>query len=139
MKILFIHQNFPAQFRYLAPALLAQGHDVSVLTLDSNRGSFPRISYFYYRITSTTTPKVHPWVSDFETKTIRAEACYRAAVELRKGGYHPDKIVAHPGWGETLFIKQVWPDTRLGIYCEYFYQVRGADVGFDPVFLGKIK
>lgn len=134
MKILFIHQNFPAQFRYLAPALLAQGHDVSVLTLDSNPGSFPGISYFYYRITSTTSPKVHPWVSDFETKTIRAEACYKAAVELRKDGYRPDKIVAHPGWGETLFIKQVWPNTRLGIYCEYFYQVRDADVGFDPEF-----
>jgi glycosyltransferase involved in cell wall biosynthesis len=77
---------------------------------------------------------VHPWVSDFETKTIRAEACFRAALKLRAEGFTPDVIVAHPGWGESLFLKDVWPAARLGIYCEFFYHPHGADVGFDPEF-----
>jgi glycosyltransferase involved in cell wall biosynthesis len=46
----------------------------------------------------------------------------------------PDVIVGHPGWGEPLFAKQVWPGTRLGLYAEFFYQIQGADVGFDPEF-----
>jgi len=81
-----------------------------------------------------STPNVHPWVSDFETKTIRAEACFLAALALRADGYVPDLIIAHHGWGESMFLKDVWPSARMGIYCEFFYKPVGADVGFDPEF-----
>jgi len=46
-------------------------------------------------------------------------------------------IVAHPGWGESLFLKDVWPAAKLGIYCEFFYHANGAEVGFDPEFPAK--
>ncbi|WP_200282344.1 glycosyltransferase [Rhabdochromatium marinum] len=75
-----------------------------------------------------------PWVSDFETKIIRAEACFRTLLQLRDRGITPDLILAHPGWGESLFVKDVWPQVRLGIYCEFFYHPQGADVGFDAEF-----
>ena len=86
------------------------------------------------RATHGTTAGAHPWVSDFETKTIRGEACFREAIKLRDAGFVPDVIVAHPGWGESLFLKEVWPKARLGIYCEFFYRSEGADTGFDPEF-----
>jgi glycosyltransferase involved in cell wall biosynthesis len=73
-------------------------------------------------------------VNDLETKTIRGEACFRAALKLKAEGYSPDVIVAHHGWGESLFLKDVWPQARLGIYCEFFYRSQGADTGFDPEF-----
>jgi len=73
-------------------------------------------------------------VSDFETKVIRGEACFRAALALRAQGFTPDAIVAHHGWGESLFLKDVWPQARLGVYCEFFYHAQGADTGFDPEF-----
>jgi glycosyltransferase involved in cell wall biosynthesis len=53
---------------------------------------------------------------------------------MRAKGYVPDVIIAHHGWGESLFIKEVWPRAKLAIYCEFFYHPRGADVGFDPEF-----
>jgi len=81
-----------------------------------------------------STPNVHPWVSDFETKIIRAEACFNAALQMKQQGYVPDVIVAHHGWGESLFLKEVWPHAVLGIYCEFFYHPHGADVGFDLEF-----
>ena len=90
-----------------------------------------------YAATRGTTPNVHPWVSDFETKAIRAEACFRAALKLKDQGFKPDVIVAHHGWGESLFLKEVWPEAKLGIYCEFFYHTQGADVGFDPEFPAK--
>jgi hypothetical protein len=75
-------------------------------------------------------------VSDLEIKALRAEAAYRAACHLKADGFSPDVIVAHPAWGESLFLSQVWPAARIGIYCEFFYQAQGADVGFDPEFPG---
>jgi glycosyltransferase involved in cell wall biosynthesis len=43
-------------------------------------------------------------------------------------------VVAHHGWGESMFVKEVWPDTKVGLYCEFFYKSQGADTGFDPEF-----
>ncbi len=135
MRILFIHQNFPGQFKYLAPALAAQGHQVVSMTMQKvNASEWQGVKLLPYTASRGTTPNVHPWVSDFETKTIRGEACFRAALQLKAQGFTPDVIVAHPGWGESLFLKDVWPNAKLGIYCEFFYHAQGADVGFDPEF-----
>ncbi len=144
MNILFIHQNFPGQFKFLAPALVQQGHSVLAMTMqkvptDASRvlptaANWQGVKLVPYTASRGTTPNVHPWVSDFETKTIRAEACFRAALQLREQGFTPDIIIAHPGWGESLFLKDVWPKAKLGIYCEFFYHPHGADVGFDPEF-----
>lgn len=138
MKILCVHQNFPGQFKFLAPALAAQGHDVVALTMQKvNAGEWQGLTLVPYAASRGTTPDVHPWVSDFETKTIRGEACFRAALRLKAQGFMPEVIIAHPGWGESLFLKDVWPKARLGIYCEFFYHPRDADVGFDPEFPAK--
>jgi glycosyltransferase involved in cell wall biosynthesis len=136
MKILFIHQNFPAQFKDLAPFLVARGHEVRALTMrDEKQVEWEGVKITTYGGSRSSTSGIHPWVADFETKTIRGEACFRAAMKLKAEGYTPDKIIAHHGWGESLFIKEVWPDAKLGIYCEFFYRASGADVGFDPEFL----
>lgn len=131
--ILFIHQNFPAQFRHLAPALVQKGHRVVAMTMQKVQiREWQGVKLVPYRVQRSSTPGIHPWVSDFETKTIRAEGCFRAALQLKAEGYTPDVIVAHPGWGESMFVKEIWPDATLGIYCEFYYRFRGADVGFDP-------
>ena len=49
-------------------------------------------------------------------------------------GYVPDVIFGHGGWGETLFLREVWPEARLLVYAELYYSSRGLDVGFDPEF-----
>ena len=133
MNILFIHQNFPGQFKFLAPALVKQGHTVVAMTMQKTEAKeWQGVRLAPYTATRGTTPKVHPWISDFETKTIRAEACFRAALRIRAEGLNPDLIVSHHGWGESLFLKDVWPQAKLAIYCEFYYHPRGADVGFDP-------
>lgn len=138
MNILFIHQNFPGQFKFLAPALVKRGHNVVAMTMQEIAAPvWQGVRLVRYGTTRGTTPNVHPWVSDFETKAIRGDACFRAALELRTAGFKPDVIVAHPGWGESMFLKEVWPDAKLGIYCEFFYHSEGADSGFDPEFPSK--
>jgi glycosyltransferase involved in cell wall biosynthesis len=133
MKFLFIHQNFPAQFKNIAPQLARLGHEVVALTpRDLGTENWGGVRIVNYAIHQASGTNLHRWLSDLETKTIRAEACFLAALTLKKDGFSPDRIIAHPGWGESLFLKEVWPQARLGIYCEFYYNLDGFDVGFDP-------
>ena len=140
MNILFIHQNFPGQFKFLAPALVQQGHNVQAMTMQKLATDAPGsataqgVTLIPYEPSMGSTANIHPWVVDFESKIIRAEGCFRAALKLKAKGFTPDVIIAHPGWGESLFLKEVWPDAKLGIYCEFFYHPQGADVDFDAEF-----
>jgi len=131
MNILFIHQNFPAQFKHLAPVLQKLGHDVRALAINSNPVP-ASISVYYYKPKRSSTQHLHPWLIDIESKVIRGEAIFYKALQMRDEGFNPDVIIAHPGWGESLFLKDAWPDARLGLYAEFYYQPNKNDVGFDP-------
>lgn len=134
MKTLFVHQNFPGQFKRLAPALINRpGAEVVAMCMhDRPLHDAPRV--VRYRASRSSNPAIHPWVADIESKAIRGEAAFRAALALRGEGFDPDVIVAHPGWGESLFLKEVWPRARMGLYCEFYYRTEGLDAGFDPEF-----
>lgn len=95
-------------------------------------GLWNGVQIIRYSIDGIERPNATSWLSDIEVKTIRAEACFKAALELKKSGFHPQIIVAHPAWGESLYIKEVWPQAKLGIYSEFYYRATGLDVGFDP-------
>lgn len=132
MRILFVHQNFPGQFAHLAPELARQGHEVTALAIYGV--DLPGVTRHKYAVSRGTTTNMHPWASDFETKVIRAEACAAQAETLRQSGYRPDIIVGHPGWGEMLFLRDIWPDAPQLHFLEFYYAAGGTDVGFDPEF-----
>ncbi|SHH44110.1 glycosyltransferase family 4 protein [Cognatishimia maritima] len=135
MNILFIHQNFPGQFKHLAPALVAQGHQCVALTLRVQEPTqWQGVQVLPYKIQRKQGGGMHPWLQDLDTKVIRAESCMLAALDLKKRGFMPDVIVAHPGWGEAMFLRDVWPDARIGLYYELYYQAEAGDIGFDPEF-----
>lgn len=87
-----------------------------------------------YKIARASSKDVHPWLADLETKVIRAGACYRQALAWKEKGLNPDVILAHHGWGEPMFLKDVWPDAKMGIYCELYHLDSGDSVNFDPEF-----
>ena len=131
-KFLFIHQNFPGQFIHAASELARLGHEVVALGIKGRE--VPGVRLIRY------VPKAPERVSDvepardFETKIVRGVACAHAMVQLQDSGFRPDTIVAHPGWGEALFCKDVWPAVRLVMFAEFFYSAQGADFNFDPEF-----
>ncbi len=135
MQILIIHQNFPGQYKHLAPALVEQGHQVFSLTPKvEKRTVWKGVTLLPYRIKRSSSKDVHPWLSDLETKVIRAEACYRQALVLKDKGLEPDVILGHHGWGEPMFLKDVWPNAKMGLYCELYHLNSGETVNFDPEF-----
>jgi glycosyltransferase involved in cell wall biosynthesis len=69
-----------------------------------------------------------------EAATLHGQAVARVLLEMKKKGFTPDAVLAHPGWGESLYVKDVFPDARLVHYCEWYYNAEGADLGFDPEF-----
>ena len=134
-KVLFVHQNFPGQFAKLAPYLSRNGYAVKALRVGADKSKLLNgVDIIGYDLNRASSNNIHPWVEDTEAKIIRAECCYRKAMELNKVAYVPDLIISHPGWGESLFLKDVWPSAKLGIYCEYYYKENGADTGFDLEF-----
>ena len=134
MKLLFVHQNFPGQFKSLAPAFASMS-DVTVAALSMQAGkSFPGIQAFSHASTQGTTPNISPLLLDTEAKLIRASSAVKKALEMRAQGFTPDVIIAHPGWGESLFLGEVWPAARQLHFLEFFYHSRGVDTDFDPEF-----
>ncbi len=138
MKILLIHQNFPGQYKHLAPALVEQGHQVVALTCKVKQPTqWQGVQIVPYEVKGGSTPNIHPWLSDFETKLLRATSCYRGAMSLKNQGFEPDVICAHHGWGEPMFLKDVWPNARLGLYCELYHLTAGDFLNYDPEFPSK--
>lgn len=138
MNILFVHQNFPGQYKHLAPALARNPLNRVVAMRLGADVFWQGIQVIGYQLPSPS-PSAHLYLSDLQVKVIRAEAVAAKAWLMKKGGFSPDVIVGHPGWGETLFLKQVWPAAGLGLYCEFFYGVEGTDVDFDPEFPARLE
>jgi len=135
LKILFVHQNFPGQFLHLAPALAARGHACLALTDGGNQRASAIPVLRYKHEAAKVDPALTRLGRNYTTMSDRGVTVARAALQLRRDkGYVPDVIFGHSGWGETLFLKEVWPEARLLVYAELYYRGRGADVGFDAEF-----
>jgi glycosyltransferase involved in cell wall biosynthesis len=132
VNILFVHQNFPGQFRHLATTLQAGGHVVRALCVQG--AGLPGIDTLRHQPQASTIGQGHPWVRDLETKVTRGASALEAMAQLQHTGWTPDLVVAHPAWGEALFVKDLWPRCLLLCYAEFYYAAEGLDVGFDHAF-----
>lgn len=134
MKILFIHQNFPAQFAQLAQHLIEQSGNELLALMQPPGRSFEGVGVVPYRFQHGTQSGIHPLLGEMEAKVLRGEAVADAAQRLKSKGWLPDVIIGHPGWGELLFIRDIFPDAKLVAYCEYYYRATGQDFNFDIEF-----
>lgn len=135
MNYLFIHQNFPGQFKHIAAALAADPKN-RVLALVDEANKRPELTPPDVQLVSYKTPQgasktTHPYLLGYEASVRRGQQIVRACLALQQQGFRPDIICAHAGWGEALFIKEVFPAAILLDYFEFFYRTRGSDVGFD--------
>ena len=113
--------------------MAARGHEVIAIGMHGST-TLPGVKSVVYTPSQASTAGVHPWVEDFESKIIRGEAVANVSLRLKSDGFVPDVICAHPGWGESLFLRDVWPYAKQLLYLEYYYHAVGADVGFDLEF-----
>ena len=136
MRLLFVHQNFPGQYRHLAAHYAKQpGSQVVGVGEKANllrQPRLPGVHLFGYE--APQPEKAEP----FDTPVLRAihrgKRVAAGAIQLKRQGFDPDVIFTHLGWGEALFLKDIFPRARVLLYCEFFYRARGGDMGFDPEF-----
>ncbi len=133
MKLLFLHQNCPGQFKHLAANAVARGDEVTFIT-QKGKPSVPGARKIEYAAHRKVTDKIHPYLASSEAAVLNGQAVARVGFALRDKGYRPDVIIGNPGWGETLYMKDVWPDVPLVLMVEFYYRGHGSDVGFDPEF-----
>jgi glycosyltransferase involved in cell wall biosynthesis len=138
MRYLFVHQNFPGQFRHVSAALAARGHEVVALGINRPAEPVPGVRHVLYRDRDfPPADKAHPLagaLNELQGKVARGEACAGAMQAIKLAGFTPDVVVVHPGWGEAFFTADVFPHARQIVYAEYFYGGEGGDSGFDPEF-----
>jgi glycosyltransferase involved in cell wall biosynthesis len=132
MRILFLHSNFPAQFRHLATALAKDPQHQVVFGTKQAKGSLPGVRKALYRVLRSVHPQTHPYVRALESAVLEGQAVYRMGQALKAQGFIPDVVYGHSGWGSTLFIKDLFPKAMLCSYFEWFYHAHGSDADFDP-------
>ena len=129
MRVLFLHNNFPAQFGPVAKYMADSGHEVTFGT--KWEGTPPEwLRMVRYRPHRKVEKGQHPYVAFVEDAVLNGQAMARVGWKLKDNGYAPDVVVAHSGWGPGLYVQDVWPDTRYVGYFEWYYRADGEDVGF---------
>jgi glycosyltransferase involved in cell wall biosynthesis/parvulin-like peptidyl-prolyl isomerase len=132
MRILFLHPNFPAQFRHVAAAIARDRRHQVVFGTTRRDGQLSGVYKAIYQPTREAGPQTHPYVRSLETAVLQGQAVYRMADQLKARGFVPDVVYGHSGWGPTLFTKDIFPNAQLLCYFEWFYHARGSDADFDP-------
>jgi glycosyltransferase involved in cell wall biosynthesis len=135
MKYLFIHQNFPAQYRHVVHHLASQpGNDVRFIT-QPNENAMSGVKKITYPKDDRGPVNCHAYTVEIDRAIYTGATVADVCRKLRDQGFTPDLVVGHSGWGETLFIKDVYPDVPLLANFEFYYHAKGVDVGFDPEFV----
>lgn len=132
MRLLFIHQNCPGQYKHIAKRLAANKQNQVVFIGKRSDRRIDNVQHVVYKPKREPSKETHRYLNLTESGILHGQQVARACLSLKEKGFVPDVIVAHPGWGEALYVKDVFPNSALLNYFEFYYHATGADVGFDP-------
>ncbi len=134
MRFLFVHQNFPGQFLHILRHLAASGEHELIFITQENANFISGVRKATYRGPSELNPSTHRDAQEFDQAMSRAQSVGQVASNLKTLGFQPDIIIGHQGWGEMLNLGDIWPDAPNLGYYEFYYNLKGFDVNFDPEF-----
>jgi len=132
MHVLFVHQNFPAQFGPFAFRLARTPGYRCTFVSQKAEGVVHGVRCLKYATTGGATEKTHFCSRTFENAVWHAAGVHdalAAAPDIR-----PDLVVGHSGFGSTLFLRDLYPGVPVVNLFEYFYRVCGSDLDFRPDF-----
>jgi glycosyltransferase involved in cell wall biosynthesis len=129
---LFVHQNFPGQFRHIA-SRLAQLPGNRVVSIGQPQSvALKGVGHVSYKPKRLPAKSTHRYLLGMEGAVLAGQAIAEVMLGLKNKGFVPDAVMAHPGWGESLYTRDIFPDAKIFHFSEFYYQVEGADAGFDP-------
>jgi len=84
-----------------------------------------------YRPKRGATAQTHYCSRTFENAIWHSAGVYEALRPYRET-LRPDLIIGHSGFGSTLFLPELFPDTPILNYFEYYYRPHQSDMDFRP-------
>lgn len=132
MHVLFVHQNFPAQFGHVATHLVQRHQYRCTFVTERRSGMAGPIECIQYQVEGGASKANHYCTRTFENTTRQSAAVY----DVLKGrpDIKPDLIVGHSGFGSTLYLRELYPQTPIINYFEYFYRTQRSDMDFRKDF-----
>ena len=135
VKILFIHPNMPGQYKHLCRVMAEDTNNTVVFITKPRNLDIPNVYKVEYRVPREPSAQTHRYLIGTERAVLQGQEVWRVCKQLKeKEGFTPDVICAHSGWGDTLYIKDIYPNTPILSFLEFYYKAQGSDVGFDPEF-----
>ncbi|HEX8521898.1 MAG TPA: glycosyltransferase [Tepidisphaeraceae bacterium] len=129
MHVLYVHQNFPAQFGHIAKHLVEKlGWQCSFVS-QTPGGVVAGINKIQYKTAGGATVQNHFCSRTFENTVWHCDGVYhamKAHPEIK-----PDLIVGHSGFGSTLFLRELYPTVPIINFFEYYYRAHDPDSDMD--------
>jgi len=139
-QILFVHQNFPGQYRYLARHYAEDPHwNVAAIgeraCIQRQLGAVPKkIKLLAYDMPKRLSENISSRIKNFSSYVDRADALEKVLLRQKTKGLSPDVVLVHPGWGEGMYLKEIFPDAKIIYFFEYYFSTTANNIGFDPLF-----
>jgi glycosyltransferase involved in cell wall biosynthesis len=130
MKILFLHRDFPGQFKYIAQVLALNPNNLVLFITSNNDIPGGEIKKLVYPKPDITKMPGNSELREYSEAVMHGQGAANIALAMKKRGIIPDIIYGH-SWGETMFMKDIFPDVPLLCYFEWFDNSEGGAIGFD--------
>ena len=131
-RVLFLHPNFPAQFKHLASAVAANGHDARFLCQTHYGRTLPGVQRLKLK-GDWGHDQLNALGGDQVQRNAALAKQYRQGfIKLQSSGWDPDVVISHSGWGCGLHVREVWPDCRHIAYLEWWFDPESAFFTYDP-------
>ena len=127
VKVLILHHNFPAQFRFIAQDLAQAGNEVIFLSERNFVGDLPGIQ----QITVAASRADRRGSSSLDGQLDCSDRFRAAMEELRDTGWFPDLVISHSGWGCGMDVSWVFPKARRISYLEWWFANDAYEYSFD--------
>jgi glycosyltransferase involved in cell wall biosynthesis len=129
MHVLFVHQNFPAQFRYIAPRLIKEYGWQCTFVTERAEGELPDVKKILYKARGGATISNSVFTRNFENAVAHSHGVFEAMKQ--NPDIKPDLVIAHTGFGSSLFLPFLY-DAPIINFLEFLYSPVGQDLGFRP-------
>ncbi len=130
MRVLFLHNNFPAQYRHVARKLAENKNNKIVFASHRAPEKIPGVVNLLYKPHRNASKETHHYLRSTESAVINGQSLFKSCIELKKKGFEPDIVCAHSGWGPSLYIKDIFPNAKLLSYFEWYYHALGSDADY---------
>ena len=121
MKILFLHPNFPAQFRHISRHFAEEGSDVMFLCQTHYGRSIPGVKRMTLKDKKKEKCFDNLYTHEFSRSKARSNLYRSAFLQLRdQQKWNPDIVISHSGWGCGLHVKEIGQNNSI-TYLEWWF------------------